>query len=239
MTADGPVGHYLARLTGRKWVSLDVEHEDGCGIVPITYDDRKFVHALQWAMGLEWFLLVSDPWRIALSTDHPNGGAFRSYPEIIALLMSRDLRREVLGRLPRRVRRRCGLGELTREYTLSEIAIITRAGPARMLGLARKGHLGVGADADITIYAPDDDRRRMFALPRYVIKGGVVVVDDSELRSAPDGQTLLVAPEVDPSLRAELNDWLGRHGTIHPANFAIADEEVARPSVVAAPGGVS
>ena len=59
-------------------------------------------------------------------------------------------------------------------------------GPARILGLERKGHLGPGADADVTIYAPDDDRRRMFALPRYVIKAGEVVVDDGELRSAPE-----------------------------------------------------
>ena len=77
---------------------------------------------------------------------------------------------------------RSGLGDLDREYTLSEIAIITRAGPARMLGLANKGHLGAGADADVTIYTPDDDKEPMFALPRYVIKGGEVVVDDGELR---------------------------------------------------------
>ena len=33
---------------------------------------------------------------------------------------------------------------LAREYTLNEIAIITRAGPARLLGLHQKGHLGAG-----------------------------------------------------------------------------------------------
>ena len=66
MTADGPVGQYLANLTGRKWYSHDVEQETGCGVVPITYDDRNYVHALQWAIGLEWFLRVDDPWRIAL-----------------------------------------------------------------------------------------------------------------------------------------------------------------------------
>ena len=92
MTADGAVGHFLARLTGRKWVNLDVEMETGCGVVPITYSDKNLVHALQWAIGLEWFLRVDDPWRVALSTDHPNGGSFLSYPKIIALLMDRGLR---------------------------------------------------------------------------------------------------------------------------------------------------
>ena len=97
---------------------MDVEQEDGCGVVPITYDDRNYVHALQWAIGLEWFLRVDDPWRIALSTDHPNGGSFLAYPEIIALLMDRGLRAEALARLPERVRARSGLGELSREYSL-------------------------------------------------------------------------------------------------------------------------
>src|SRR5580692_9684362 len=34
------------------------------------------------------------------------------------------------------------------------IAIITRASPARMLGLKHKGHLGMRADGDVTIYSP-------------------------------------------------------------------------------------
>ena len=109
------------------------------------------------------------------------GPAKRTKFQVIALLMDRGLRAEILERLPAKVKERSALKELSREYSLSEIAVITRAGPARILGLDRKGHLGPGADADVTIYAPDDDRRRMFALPRYVIKGGEIVVDDGEL----------------------------------------------------------
>ena len=119
MTADGPVGQFLHRVTGRKWVSHDVEQETGCGIVPITYSDKNLVHALQWAIGLEWFLRIDDPWRVALSTDHPNGGSFLAYPQIVALLMDQGLRNEALERLPAQVRERSGLAELAREYTLS------------------------------------------------------------------------------------------------------------------------
>jgi formylmethanofuran dehydrogenase subunit A len=232
MTADGPVGQYLANLTGRKWLSLDVEQEDGCGVVPITYEDRNYVHALQWAIGMEWFLRVEDPWRVALSTDHPNGGSFLAYPEIIALLMDRGLRSEALSRLPERVRGKCVLGDLSREYTLAEIAIITRAGPARILGLERKGHLGPGADADVSIYAPDDDRRRMFALPRYVIKAGEIVVDDCELRAAPGGSTLTTKCEASPEAVKELEAWLAREATIHPTNFAVGHDELTNPVYV-------
>ena len=237
MTADGPTGHYLANLLGRKWYNHDVEQEDGCGVSPIVYEDRNFIHALQWAIGLEWFLRVDDPWRVAMSTDHPNGASFRSYPDVVALLMSKNLRDEAMARLPEKVRARSGLGDLSREYSLGEIAVITRAGPARILGLANKGHLGPGADGDVTIYAPDDDRRRMFATPRWVVKGGVVVVDDGELRASSVDGTFFTRMEVDEATRGELSRKFAEGASIHSANFGLRDADLAGPSPVE-PGGV-
>lgn len=223
MTADGPLGYYLHKVTGRKWANSDVEVEAGCGIVPITYKEKSFVHALQWAIGLEWYLLVQDPWRIAMSTDHPNGGSFLAYPEIISLLMDRNYRREVLKRVPPRVLRRCVLADLEREYSLSEIAIITRAAPARMLGLKHKGHLGIGADADVTVYTPSSDRRAMFELPRFVLKGGEVVVEQSEVRKQLFGPTLYVATHADEGALPHFKEWFESHYTIQLANYPVDD----------------
>ena len=76
---------------------MDIECDAGCGVVPFKYQDQNFVNALQWAIGLETFLLVDDPWRIFLTTDHPNGAPFTSYPHLIRLLMDRTFRNEVLG----------------------------------------------------------------------------------------------------------------------------------------------
>src|SRR5690606_25664483 len=197
----------LQHVYGTKWFSGDIELESGCGIAPIRYKNTNLVHAWQWAIGLEWFLLVRDPWRIALTTDHPNGGSFLSYPTIIKLLMDRDHRRDVLKTIHPEVQRGSLLKDLDREYTLSEICIITRAAPARMLGLKNKGHLGPGADADLTIYTPNDDKQQMFELPRYVIKGGEIIVDDTELRTPVAGQTFYVAPDYDSALEPVLRDW--------------------------------
>jgi formylmethanofuran dehydrogenase subunit A len=226
LTADSAVGQLLHSISGRKWVSHDLELETGCGVVPIEYHDTNFVHALQWAIGLEWYLRVTDPWRVAMSTDHPNGGSFLAYPQIIALLMDSGRRSEVLGRLPPRVRARSGLADLTREYSLAEIAIITRAGPARILGLTQKGHLGPGADADLTIYNPDIDKERMFSCPRYVIKAGTVVVEDGELRTSPQGKTLYMAPPYDTNLSADLKAWFSRYSSIQFANYAVREEDL-------------
>ena len=60
----------------RKWICMDIECQAGCGLVPFQYRDRNFVNALQWAIGLELLLLVDDPWRVFLTTDHPNGAPF-------------------------------------------------------------------------------------------------------------------------------------------------------------------
>jgi len=211
MTADAPVSALLRDVTGGKWVNADTEVETGCGIVPFTYREKNYVHALQWGIGLELFLLSRDPWRLVLSTDHPNGGSFLSYPRLIRLLMDRDFRNEQLRRANKRaIQRTVLLDDLDREYTLEEIAIITRAGPARLLGLRDKGHLGVGADADVTIYDERADREEMFATPRYVIKAGRVVVRDAELVEAVAGDLLRVAapydPAVDDVLRARFEE---------------------------------
>ena len=221
MTGDGPLGYFLHKVTGRKWYSGDTEMETGCGIVPITYKEKSLVHALQWAIGLEWYLLVDDPWRIAMSTDHPNGGSFMAYPEIIALLMDRERRRDVLARVPKRVTERCTLGDLDREYTLNEIAIITRAAPAKMLGLENKGHLGPGADGDVTIYQPEDDLQRMFELPRYVLRAGEVVVDDGELRSNTEGKLFHTAPDYDEGVLPDIQEWFEKYYTIQWRNYPV------------------
>lgn len=220
ITADGPVEYLLHASSGRRWTNVDIELETGCGVVPYSYRDRAAVSALQWAIGLELLLLSSDPWRLVLSTDHPNGGSFASYPELIHLLMSRSYRDERLKVANQRMLAGSALADgLAREYSLNEIAIVTRAGPARLLGLPTKGHLGPGADADITIYTPDADRTRMFSTPRYVIKAGTLVVDEGQLRRAPRGSRHVVQPEFDRSIERPIQDFMDRYLTVSFANY--------------------
>jgi formylmethanofuran dehydrogenase subunit A len=224
MTGDGPLGYFLSNVYGTKWFSADTEMESGCGIAPISYRNKSLVHSLQWAIGLEWYLMVQDPWRVAMSTDHPNGGSFLAYPQIIHLLMSRDYRREMLRQVHPAVRQRSSLVDLEREYTLEEIAIITRAAPARMLGLRKKGHLGPGADADVTIYTPHENRETMFALPRYVIKSGVVMVEEGDIRQETTGRTLYVAPDYDRGIEPQISDWFDQYYSVRFRNYPVSDD---------------
>ena len=223
LTADAPVGYLLHASSGRKWVNVDVELETGCGIVPYIYKERAPVAALQWAVGLELFLLATDPWRVVLSTDHPNGGSFLSYPELIRLLMDRAYRDEQIKRVNAKLLKGSALADgLAREYTLNEIAIITRAGPARLLGLPEKGHLGPGADADVTIYAQGGDAATMFATPRYVLKGGTLVVEEGQLRRAPAGRRLAVRPEYDDAVLPDLKRYFDQYASVAFENYPCA-----------------
>ena len=221
MTGDGPLGYFLSKVYGGKWFSGDTEMESGCGITPIKYRNKSLVHALQWAIGLEWYLLVQDPWRVVMSTDHPNGGSFLAYPQIIRLLMDRTYRRDVLQTCHPLVRERSTLGDLDREYTLNEIAIITRAGPARILGLKDKGHLGPGADADLTIYTPHENKETMFEMPRVVIKSGRVIVEQGEIRDPLIGKTLHVVPDYDHEVEPDIQAWFEKYYSIQWRNYPV------------------
>jgi formylmethanofuran dehydrogenase subunit A len=222
LSADGPAQYLLQASSGRKWTNIDVELETGCGIIPYRYEERAAVSALQWAVGLELFLLSADPWRVVLSTDSPNGGSFEAYPALIQLLMDRTVRDEQLKRVNQRLLAGSALADgLAREYSLNEIAIVTRAGPARLLGLRHKGHLGVGADADVTVYTREADLARMFSLPRYVIKSGVLVVEEGQLRRAPAGRRLRLAPGHDDAVVPDLRRFYDEYGTVSFDNFPV------------------
>lgn len=237
MTGDAPLAYMIARFTGGKWVNADTENEAGCGIVPFAYQDRVYTHALQWAIGLELFLLASDPWRMVFSTDHPNGGSFMSYPRLIRLLMDREFRTAEMRKINPKALARTALADgLEREYTLGEIAIITRAGPARLLGLANKGHLGPGADADITIYDDDPDRERMFGAPRYVIKDGELVIEDHELRREHEGRVLHVAPDHDAQIVEVIRPFFEDYYTVRFDNYGVDESYLGSHESVATSG---
>src|SRR5579885_152821 len=233
MTADAPLGYMLRNISHNKWINADVECESGCGIGPFTYQEKVYVHALQWAIGLELFLLSKDPWRIMLSTDHPNGGSFLKYPRLIRLLMDRDFRNQEIQKVnPRAIKKTVLLDNLDRQYTLNEIAIITRAAPARALGLKHKGHLGAGADADITIYEENADKERMFNAPRYVIKDGRMIIADYEFRTDHEGRLLHVAPAYDAAIEQKLHPFFDDYYSIEFANYPVADSYLHHHEIV-------
>ena len=238
MTADGPFEYTLYQLSGHKWVNSDVETETSGGIIPMRYKRKSAVNATQWSIGLELALMVKDPWKMFMTTDHPNAGPFFKYPKIIAWLTSRKARMATLKKCHKKAQKKSLLPSIKRELSLYELAIVTRAGQAKALGLKEKGHLGVGADADVAIYNINPEKldiaqkyktaRRAFDSAAYTIKGGIVVVKDGEVVQHVDGKTIWLDVETSEELKVdeEMKRKFKRYWTVEYENYPVFDHYV-------------
>lgn len=224
----------------KKWVVMDIECDAGCGVVPFRYRDKSFVNALQWAIGLELFLLVDDPWRVFLTTDHPNGGPFYWYPHMIRLLMDKTFRQERMTTINQDALKYSTLASIDREYTMYEIAILTRAGPAKSLGLKDRGQLGIGACADITVYEDNPNREAMFEKPELVFKNGELIVRDGRVVKIVNGATHVARPSFDRSIEKSISKYFEDFHTMRMQNFRLSDDEInsrGRGRVIVQPTG--
>ncbi len=203
MTADAPMEYDLFKLSGLKWANKDIECETAAGIIPCIYAPKAPVASLQWAIGLELFLRIDDPWKVCLTTDHPNAGPFIRYPRIMSWLMSSDRRQEMMdNEVHKWAHKRTGLPELDRVYAFYDIATISRAAPAKIHGFADRGALTPGYKADIAVYDINpneiDPNREYEAIEKgfdtalYTIKDGQILVKDKEIVKVKESQNIWV-----------------------------------------------
>ncbi|MDB5955951.1 formylmethanofuran dehydrogenase subunit A [Ramlibacter sp.] len=226
-SADTMRQHANADLASpRKWLGADLECEAGCGVLPFRYREQSYVNALQWTIGLELFLQMRDPWRVVLTTDHPNGGPFTSYPHLIRLLMDKPFRDEQLARLHPDVAAQSALKDIKRELSLSEIAIMTRAAPARLLGLRDRGHLGIGAVADVAVYREQGDAEAMFTRAAWVFKDGTPVVRDGRIVAVPVGGTHFATPAFGAGVQSLVDEYTDRPLGVHKRYTVMGRDEL-------------
>lgn len=244
MTADGPMEFNLYRLYHNKWSNHDVELETTSGIIPVLYRRKNLVNCVMWSIGLELALLVENPWQCLLSTDNPNGAPFVKYPEIIALLMSRLYREKEFATLHPETGSRVILPSIERELNWYEIAVMTRAGQSRALGIDRigKGHLRVGAEADIAIYPlkiddtdPSKEYEKVigaFRKAKYTIKRGRLVARDGEILVEGKNATIWVKPVVPESYRMGQDPDFARnferYYTVRMSNYPVQHHYIPR-----------
>ncbi|MHA1771906.1 MAG: formylmethanofuran dehydrogenase subunit A [Candidatus Thorarchaeota archaeon] len=237
MTGDGPFQFSLYQMTHNKWsnLSVDVELPGGAGIVPYIYSPRSPANAVQWAIALEYALSIDDVWRCVMTTDSPNAGPFTQYPLVLSWLMSREQRQIWADKIHRFAKERSTLMDIEREWSLYDVAISTRAAPARILGLQSKGHLEVGADADVAVYdivpakidlAKNPDRIvSTFSTSFLTLKRGEVVAKNGVLAGDGPRQVHTIHPQLDPALwnriNHELEDLINRFYVHSYHNYAV------------------
>ncbi len=250
MTADGPFEYTLFQLSGHKWVNGDVETETSGGIIPFHYKKNNAVNTIQWSIALELALMIEDPWKIFMTTDHPNGGPFFAYPKIVAWLISNKARMATLKRCSKKGQKKSLLPTLNRELSLYELAIVTRAGQAKALGLKNKGHLGVGADADIAIYNVNPETtdiankykvvRRAFRNAAFTIKDGKIVVKDGEIVQNVEGRTMWLDVETKEKVQVDqdMRNKFKQYWTVEYDNYPVYDHYLKVPEAITVKAGV-
>ena len=216
VTLSGDTMHQFANRNlarPRKAIFQDLECQAGCGVLPFRYRQDQYVHGLLWTIGIELFLRVEDPLRVFLTTDHPNGAPFTSYPHIIRLLMDYDFRMSVFSRLHPDVQKSSLLPSLKREYSLEEIIKMTRLGPARALGLKNRGSLIDGCLADVVVYERSENPEQMFSRPHMVFRRGKLVYRDGVFLDSAMKSTVIANVQVDSQMNDLLNRiWRSRYG---------------------------
>jgi formylmethanofuran dehydrogenase subunit A len=244
MTADGPFEFTLYQLGGHKWVNSDVETETSGGIMPMHYKRNSAVNTIQWSIGLELALMIKDPWKIMMTTDHPNGGPFFEYPRIVAWLASKKARMATLNRCSKKGQKKSLLPTIDRELTLYELAIVTRAAQAKALNLKNKGHLGVGADADVAIYNVNPETtditrkykvlRRAYRNASYTIKDGIIVSKDGQIVQPVSGRTMWADVQtaepcvIDEDMKRRFKEYW----TVEYDNYPVFDHYVRVPDPI-------
>lgn len=248
MTGDGPWEYALQGIVstagwgskgGFKWINGQVEAECGSGVVPYIFEPKNPVNSVQWAIGLELFLLINDPWRVFLTTDHPNGGPFTTYPTVISWLMSKEARLGMMGKSHKNADVKTTLKDIDREYDLNEICIITRAGTAKCLGMTNKGHLGVGADGDVAIYKLDPSEKdpkkivKAFSQAAYTIKDGTIVVKNGKVVASPMGRIIwtdIKLPEnIEQTVLEDIKQKWSSYYSVNLANYPVEEHELVNP----------
>jgi len=234
MTADGPFEHHLTELNHLKWANADVELETAAGVVPYIYSPDVFVSGIQWAVGLEIALLSKDPMRCYITTDHPNAGPFTRYPRIMKWLMSQKARDEQIKafKASDKVVAQSEIANIDRELTLYEIAQMTRAGPAKCLGLSGiYGGLKPGLDADVAVYDfnPEKEHKPMeiedaFSEVKYLWKTGVPIIMDRKFVSEGKKRTLWVDAKVadNPQVMRDVKEKFVKYYTVTEKNYEVA-----------------
>ncbi len=216
-----------------KYIFQEADCQAGCGILPFRYREDQFVNGLQWAIGLELFLLVKNPNQVFLTTDHPNGAPFTAYPHLIKLLMSYDYRMEILDQLHPAVKNWSQLRELRREYTLEEIVGISRTGPMQSLGIQQQFQLGENEPANLTLFRKDSDIEKMFSQAKMVVSNGRIVFENGQVAMPDESDKFVYRAKLPEKiyLPSAFEAAWPKYSLVSSGNFKITEDELLTQGV--------
>ena len=110
---------------------------------------------------------------------------------------------------------------IKRTYNLYEIVIMTRAAPARILGLQDRGSLKPGSIADISIYNPNKPIDEMFRNAEYVFKNGNEIVKKGKVLSHLKTATKCLNLNYDAKIHKKIKEWFNNYYSLSLDEFEV------------------
>jgi len=175
-----------------KLISSAVEFE-GDSFVSMRSLHKSDYHACTlWANALDLALNAKNRYQLSLSLNFPNYANITDIPEITTWLISKEARENYMKGMNDTFLKKNTLLSNEKELSFSEFVCLTRANPAKALGLGSiKGTLGLNSDADINIIdinIKDTDLSKEYEKLKsslskieYVIKSGKIVKKQDKL----------------------------------------------------------
>ncbi|MFX0143257.1 MAG: amidohydrolase family protein, partial [Candidatus Hodarchaeota archaeon] len=169
-----------------KLVSSAIEFEGDSFVSMRNFNKKNYHDCIIWANSLDLALSIMNKFQISLTLNFPNYANLSDIPEIATWLISKNARELFMKDMNKDFLRNNVLINNDKVLSFSDFVCITRASPAKSLGLGSiKGNLGIGADGDINVLDIDINKtnvskdhhklKKALSEIEYVIKTGNIV----------------------------------------------------------------
>ena len=176
----------------RKVISSAIEFEGDNFATLRTFDKKNFQDCNIWANAIDIALKVNNKWQLQFSVNYPNYADINNVPQIATWLLSKNSRDKFMTGMNNEFLKNNTLQDNDKTLNFNEFIILTRASPAKSLGLGNlKGILREGADADINILdinindidiSKDYEKlKNAFTNIEYVIKSGEIIKNKEKI----------------------------------------------------------
>jgi len=181
-----------------KLISSAVEFEGDSFVTLRSLHKDDYKACTLWANALDLALNIQNKYQLSLSLNFPNYANITDIPEIVSWLISYKARENFMKGMNDTFLKKNALLSNEKELSFAELVCLTRANPAKILGLGSiKGNLGLHSDADINIIDINikdinlnteyEKLKDSLSNIDYVIKSGKIVKKQNSIDTSSNG----------------------------------------------------